>query len=105
MALKVLPTGPGCSPDLVARFEREMKAIGRLDHPNLVRAYDAGETVDRRFLFLAMELLEGIDARDLSKTTVGCRSTRRVTSSGKPRRAWRTFMPRDRSTATSSRPI
>ncbi len=27
----------------VPRFFREMEAVGQLDHPNLVRAYDAGE--------------------------------------------------------------
>src|SRR4051794_2669675 len=28
----------------VARFQREMEAIGRLDHPHVIRATDAGET-------------------------------------------------------------
>ena len=27
----------------IERFQREMVAIGRLDHPNIVRALDAGE--------------------------------------------------------------
>ena len=45
----------------VARFFREMEAVGRLDHPNLVRAYDAGES-DGQF-FLAMELVVGVHLR------------------------------------------
>ncbi len=48
----------------VARFLREMEAVGRLDHPNLVRAYDAGE-VDGRY-FLAMELVVGADLCNLA---------------------------------------
>jgi WD40 repeat protein/tRNA A-37 threonylcarbamoyl transferase component Bud32 len=47
----------------VARFLREMEAVGRLDHPNLVRAYDAGEADGRHFL--AMELVVGDDLRRL----------------------------------------
>lgn len=61
VALKVLPTAEARSAEMAARFEREMLAIGRLEHPNLVRAYDAGESADGRFLFLAMELVEGED--------------------------------------------
>jgi uncharacterized protein (TIGR03067 family) len=43
----------------VARFEREMKAIGRLDHPNIVRAYDAREIEGKPVLI--MEYVEGLD--------------------------------------------
>ncbi len=46
-------------PSAIARFEREMEAIGRAEHPNIVRAYDAGE-IDGH-LYLAMELLDGVD--------------------------------------------
>lgn len=43
VALKVLPPDRVQSADAVARFEREMKAVGKLDHPNIVRASDADE--------------------------------------------------------------
>lgn len=46
-------------PQAVRRFHREMEAVGKLDHPNIVRASDAG-AVDGTH-FLAMELVEGID--------------------------------------------
>ncbi len=49
--------------DSLARFLDEMEAIGRLDHPNLVRAYDAGEDNGRHFL--VMELIVGADLRKL----------------------------------------
>jgi serine/threonine protein kinase len=59
VAIKLLP--PDCTDDLaaVARFQREMEAIGRLDHQHIVRATDAGKTDD--VPFLVMELVEGID--------------------------------------------
>ncbi|MBP3958146.1 SUMF1/EgtB/PvdO family nonheme iron enzyme [Gemmata sp. G18] len=41
----------------VARFDREMRAVGRLDHPNIVRASDAGEA--NGVHFLVMEYVPG----------------------------------------------
>ncbi len=40
-----------------------MEAVGRVDHPNVVRAYDAGEA-DGRF-FLVMEFVEGVTLASL----------------------------------------
>jgi serine/threonine protein kinase len=51
------------APAAAARFEREMRAVGRLDHPAIVRATDAGSAEGR--LFLAMELIDGVDLRRL----------------------------------------
>jgi eukaryotic-like serine/threonine-protein kinase len=51
------------APAAAARFEREMRAVGRLDHPAIVRATDAGSVEGR--LFLAMELIDGVDLRRL----------------------------------------
>ncbi len=45
------------------RFEREMQAAGRLDHPNVVRAEHAGDVSG--VYFLAMEYIDGIDLSDL----------------------------------------
>ncbi len=63
VALKVLAKARTSDPRAVTRFEREMKAVGRLDHPNIVRAVDArdieGTTV------LVMEYLEGSDLAHL----------------------------------------
>ena len=59
VALKVLPKGHASDPQAISRFEREMKAVGRLDHTNIVRAMDArdidGTTV------LVMEYVDGLD--------------------------------------------
>lgn len=58
-ALKVLPNTKMADPKAVARFNLEMEAVGRLDHPNVVRATDAGDFNGCHFL--AMELIEGAD--------------------------------------------
>jgi formylglycine-generating enzyme required for sulfatase activity/tRNA A-37 threonylcarbamoyl transferase component Bud32 len=57
VALKVLRPPLAQDPASVARFRREMRAIGRLQHPNIVQATDAGEA--RGFLYLVMEFLDG----------------------------------------------
>ncbi|HUT95375.1 MAG TPA: serine/threonine-protein kinase [Thermoguttaceae bacterium] len=59
VAIKVLPTGRLASPEAVARFLREMQVAGRLNHPNVVSALDAGEAGG--IYYLAMELVEGVD--------------------------------------------
>ena len=58
-ALKLLPAGRPRNPDRTMRFEREIKAAGRLEHPHIVRATDAGEHEGSPYL--AMELVEGSD--------------------------------------------
>ncbi len=65
VALKVLSTERMSNPRAIARFRREMRAMGRLEHPNLVGARDAGE-VDG-MPYLAMDLVEGLDLGQLSK--------------------------------------
>ena len=63
VAIKLLPEYRQRSPQAVSRFHREMEAVGRVDHPNIVRAYDAGEA-DGQF-FLAMEFIEGVNLSSL----------------------------------------
>ncbi|MGI8982403.1 MAG: SUMF1/EgtB/PvdO family nonheme iron enzyme [Pirellulaceae bacterium] len=65
VALKVLPEGRMRDGGSVARFQREMKAVGRLDHPNIVRAMDAGDEDGTHFL--VMEYVEGADLSQLAR--------------------------------------
>jgi hypothetical protein len=58
VALKVLPAGR-MDEARVARFKNEIRAIGRLDHPNIVAAHDAGELGGVHFL--VMDFVEGQD--------------------------------------------
>ena len=67
VAIKVLPTERMNNPEAVARFRREMKAVGGIDHPHLVRAMDAGEADGVHYL--TMEFLEGVDLARLLKAS------------------------------------
>jgi serine/threonine-protein kinase len=58
VAIKVLHTRLGSSKEAAQRFQREAKASGRLDHPNIVAVSDFGALEDGS-LFLVMEALEG----------------------------------------------
>jgi tRNA A-37 threonylcarbamoyl transferase component Bud32 len=58
VALKVLPAGE-MDEVRVARFRNEIRAIGRLNHPNIVAAHDAGELGGVHFL--VMDFVEGLD--------------------------------------------
>ena len=63
VALKVLPEQLVNSPEAVRRFETEVEAAAQLEHPHIVRAYDAGEADGTRFL--VMEYVDGLDLRSL----------------------------------------
>lgn len=65
VALKLLPAGSQRSHEAAARFQREMKAVGALDHPNVVEAHDAGE--QSGVVYLAMKLIDGVDLERLVK--------------------------------------
>jgi serine/threonine-protein kinase len=62
LALKVvLPERASQSPRAERRFLREARALLELDHPNIVRVFDAGVDAGRGIAFIAMELLSGVD--------------------------------------------
>ncbi len=62
VALKVLPMLLAIAPRRIERFLREAAAVARLDHPGIVRVFDAGE-VDGVFYY-AMELVDGHSVRE-----------------------------------------
>lgn len=62
VAVKVLPRSK-CTPEAIASFTREIRALARLDHPCLVRALDAGQ--DGNVYYLVTEYVAGIDLRKL----------------------------------------
>ena len=74
-ALKLLLPGR-VAPATLARFEREVQQLARLNHPNTVAIYDYGHTPDGVFYF-AMEYLDGLDLEQLVRA-VGPLPPRRV---------------------------
>ena len=59
VALKVLPTAKMSKSGMVQRFQREVEAAAKLDHPNVVTAHDADE--HRGLHYLVMEYVDGFD--------------------------------------------
>jgi serine/threonine protein kinase/tetratricopeptide (TPR) repeat protein len=51
------------TPEVAARFETEIRAVGILDHPNIARALDAGTVGDGR-PYCVMEYVPGISITD-----------------------------------------
>jgi serine/threonine protein kinase len=71
VALKVLPADHMHEVS-VARFKREVRAVGQLEHPNIVAAHDAGQI--RGIHYLVMALVDGVDLGRL----VACEKQLRV---------------------------
>jgi serine/threonine protein kinase len=62
VAVKVLPLARS-TPEAIEHFRREISLQAQLDHPNLVRAYDAGH--DGNVHYLVTEYVAGTDLRRL----------------------------------------
>ncbi|HEX4128416.1 MAG TPA: SUMF1/EgtB/PvdO family nonheme iron enzyme [Pirellulales bacterium] len=61
VAIKMLPPTMTKDPAALARFEREVRAAAKLEHPNIVTAYDADQAGGVHFL-----VMQFVDGRDLS---------------------------------------
>jgi eukaryotic-like serine/threonine-protein kinase len=62
VAIKTISGGMAPDSDLRKRFLREAQSAARLSHPHIITVFDFGEDQDR--VFMAMELLEGIDLKE-----------------------------------------
>ncbi len=65
VALKVLKPSLSRDERYVERLSREARLVARLDHPNIVHAYDLRQ--ERGYHFFVMEYVEGRSLRDLLK--------------------------------------
>ncbi len=63
VALKILSPALTSNPEFVERFLKEVRTAAKLEHPNIVTAFDAG--VDGSVYFLAMSFVEGALLDDL----------------------------------------
>jgi hypothetical protein len=65
VAIKLLPAELAAQPGFVARFEREARALARLNHPHIVTVHDSG--VVEGHCFLVMEYVAGLSLRQLMR--------------------------------------
>jgi eukaryotic-like serine/threonine-protein kinase len=63
VALKVVRKDQVSNPRVLSRFRREIRAVTRLAHPNLVTACDISEVDEAGFF--AMEFVEGVNLHDV----------------------------------------
>jgi serine/threonine protein kinase len=65
VAVKVMSSSSMRSADNVKRFQREAEMVARLNHPNIVRAIEAGQADG--LCYFAMEYVEGVDLSNYLK--------------------------------------
>lgn len=65
VAVKILPHEADRDPSFAERFQREAKALARLNHPNIVAVHDFGSAGS--YYFFVMEYVEGINLRQAIK--------------------------------------
>ena len=63
VAIKVLPQHLALDRGRLSRFEREARSASALNHPNVVRIYDVGQSGS--VFYIAMELVDGRTVREL----------------------------------------
>ncbi len=63
VAIKVIDTPFRANSDYVMRFQREARAIAKLEHPHIVSLYRYGQADD--LLYMAMQYVEGADLYSL----------------------------------------
>ena len=66
MALKLVRSSVA-TPEIISRFESERQALAVMNHPNIARIYEVGETEDGRPYF-AMEYIDGESIIDYCNT-------------------------------------
>ncbi len=65
VALKVLPPSTAGDPGFAERFNREARALARLNHPNIVAVHDFGKAGTLHYL--VMEFVDGANLREVER--------------------------------------
>jgi len=65
VALKILPAQTAAGPGFVERFNREARALARLNHPNIVTVYEFGQV--NGLSFFIMEYVDGLNLREVER--------------------------------------
>jgi serine/threonine protein kinase len=66
VALKILPLESAAHPSFAERFNREAKALAKLNNPGIVDVYDFGQTL--QYYYFVMEYVDGMNLRRLLNT-------------------------------------
>ncbi len=66
VALKILPPQAAGGPDFAERFNREARALARLNHPSIVTVHEFGQAGGSPFFI--MEFMDGLTLRQLEQT-------------------------------------
>jgi serine/threonine protein kinase len=88
VAVKLIRKERLTNPSAIRRFYREIRAVAQLEHPNIVRAFDADE-VDGTHFFV-MEYVEGTDLHHVVKSQGALDA---ATACDYVRRRWACNMP------------
>ena len=65
VALKILPPQTAGGPGFVERFNREARALAKLNHPNIVGVYEFGQAGGLPYFI--MEYVDGLNLRELER--------------------------------------
>jgi serine/threonine protein kinase len=65
VALKILPTRAGTGADFADRFNREARALAKLNHPNIVTVHEFGQV--NGMPYFIMEYVDGLNLRQLEQ--------------------------------------
>ena len=63
VALKILPVDSAHGASFAERFEREARALAKLNHPGIVTLHDFGQT--KEYYYFIMEYVDGMNLRQL----------------------------------------
>ena len=77
VAIKLLKPKLAADPDVLARFNREAKAVARLSHPNIVTVHLVGKLQPENLPYIIMEYVEGASLEHIC-ITQGALSTERI---------------------------
>lgn len=73
VAVKVLNTSVQHHPKLQQRFEVEARAVGALNHPNVLTLYDFAYSMDKDLLYMVVEFIEGDTLSELIRREISPR--------------------------------
>ena len=65
VALKIIPPQAAAGPGFIERFNREARALARLNHPNIISVYEFGQA--NGLPFFIMEFVDGLNLRQLEQ--------------------------------------